>query len=1239
MKNLLLRFSKQNIQLFTRILIILVAFGFFGTSAFAQITSTTAATRCGAGTLVLQAAGSGTITWYSVPFYGTPLGTGTSFTTPTLEVTTTYYVDAIVDNCSVNSGNVRVPVIATISANSIQAAIFYVSNTFCNSVSTEQLPTRTGTAGGTYSYTGTGTLALNATTGAILPSSSTNGTYEVTYTVEPAAGCIENPASTTVTITTAPTAPAISYSGTPFCTTAGLINVTQTGVTGGIYSATPTGLTLNSSSGQITTATSYSGTYEVTYFVSGAGGCEPQTATTNVTILQLPTAAISYDGPFTQNQGSQPVNLSGTGVYTGGTYTQTGGAGTLSLDANSGAIDPSQSDAGTYTVTYTLAAVAPCAQVTATANISIYPLPSATISGTTDVCKNATQPEITFTGADGATPYTFIYKINDGVDLSVTTTSGNSVTVAQNTGTSGTFAYTLVSVTDGNGSYHAQTGTATITVNDQLVPLFTYAGSPYCNNGADASPTFIDGGQAGVFSSTAGLVFVSTATGVIDVSATTPGTYTVTNTIPLTLGCAEVSATASVTITRLPVATFSYPSSPYCATSGFASPTLNDAGEFTCDNPSLVFSNTSGSVDLVATPGGTYTITNTIVAANGCALVSATANITIQSAPVMTSTTTWSICSGTSTSIPLTSEPAATSFTWTIDQVTGGITGQSGGTSGAGTSISQVLTNPSNSANGTVRYLVTPTVSGAGECSVGSGYFITVTVRPTPQLSSSLTPPAICSGGTFAYTPTSNAGSPTFAWTRATVSGITEAGTTGVAGVSETLTNSTSSPIDVTYQYITTADGCSNTAQDVVVSVVADPTLSQPGNVSICLGGTTTLSTTASNGTGTFLYQWQYSANGTTGWANVADASPAGITYTGNTTTSLTITGDGLETAQANYYKCILSTNTPAGAGCNDETDAVTVTSVDLPLVSTQPLSTQTVCINGTPSDLTFAATGGTGNFSYQWYSNSSASLVEASLINEETNSTYTPPTSSTGTMYYYCIITQSGSGCGTLTSNFAEVIIRSQFTAGAISTTGETICYSGNPAEIGSSTASSGGDGAITYKWESSLDGFATAGSVIDGATSASYDPPTGLTATTSYRRYAHDGTCNTSFVASTGTWVVTVNPLPTITTTGTAAAVTISGSEQSTTLAYTATTNTPISYSIDWTGLADQTSTSITFQSGAGSVTGIIIPANTAAGVYSGTMTIANANGCTTTQAVSIQVNPLAPTGSSSQTFCSGN
>jgi hypothetical protein len=99
--------------------------------------------------------------------------------------------------------------------------------------------------------------------------------------------------------------------------------------------------------------------------------------------------------------------------------------------------------------------------------VTVNPLPTASISGTTQVCQNAPFPQITFTGGNGTAPYTFTYKINGGPDLTVTTSSGNSVSLAQTTAVASTFNYTLVSVKDASSTQcsQSQSGTAVITVN------------------------------------------------------------------------------------------------------------------------------------------------------------------------------------------------------------------------------------------------------------------------------------------------------------------------------------------------------------------------------------------------------------------------------------------------------------------------------------------------------------------------------------------------------------------------------------------------------------------------------------------------------------------------------------------------------------------------------------------------------------------------------------------------------
>ncbi|MEW5677562.1 hypothetical protein ABGT15_14725, partial [Flavobacterium enshiense] len=104
------------------------------------------------------------------------------------------------------------------------------------------------------------------------------------------------------------------------------------------------------------------------------------------------------------------------------------------------------------------------------------------------------------------------------------------------------------------GCAPAATATGTITVNSAIVPVtgFSYP-TPVCQNAANPTPTGVAGfTTGGTYSSTAGLVFVSTSTGEIDLAASTPGTYTVTYTYPASACGVAGSSPFNITITGLP---------------------------------------------------------------------------------------------------------------------------------------------------------------------------------------------------------------------------------------------------------------------------------------------------------------------------------------------------------------------------------------------------------------------------------------------------------------------------------------------------------------------------------------------------------------------------------------------------------------------------------------------------------------------------------------------------------------
>jgi len=91
-----------------------------------------------------------------------------------------------------------------------------------------------------------------------------------------------------------------------------------------------------------------------------------------------------------------------------------------------------------------------------------------------------------------------------------------------------------------------------------------------------------------------------------------------------------------------------------------------------------------------------------------------------------------------------------------------------------------------------------------------------------PLLSSSQTPPAVCTGTSFTYIPTSNTIGATFTWTRAAVAGISNAAITTpqTTNPNEVLINTAGVPVTVVYAYTIADSVCSNPEN---VSVVVNP--------------------------------------------------------------------------------------------------------------------------------------------------------------------------------------------------------------------------------------------------------------------------------------------------------------------------------------------------------------------------------------------------------------------------------
>ena len=134
----------------------------------------------------------------------------------------------------------------------------------------------------------------------------------------------------------------------------------------------------------------------------------------------------------------------------------------------------------------------------------------------------------------------------------------------------------------------------------------TYSSSAFCSDASDPTPTISNNAGAGTFSSTAGLVFISTTTGEVDLDASTAGaTYVITYT-----DTDAATATFSLTINDLDNAAFAYSASSYEPTDADPTPTITGltGGTFS-GTTGLVINSTTGEIDLSASTVASHTIT------------------------------------------------------------------------------------------------------------------------------------------------------------------------------------------------------------------------------------------------------------------------------------------------------------------------------------------------------------------------------------------------------------------------------------------------------------------------------------------------------------------------------------------------------------------------------------------------------------------------------------------------------
>ncbi len=623
-------------------------------------------------------------------YYTDAAGTITLVNPNAVSVTGTYYVQAVsASGCSIIKA-----VQVTVNP-APMATINYPGSPYCATGATTATVVMTGQSGGTYSA-GPG-LSINASTGTVNISTSTPGTYTVTYTFSN--GSCPGTTTTSFIITAPPVV--IITNPAPVCAPAA-VDLTDASVTAG----SDAGLTFTyytDAAGTIVLINPNAVAVSGTYYIVGesATGCKSLPKPVVVTIRPLPVATISYPGSPYCKTGSANVVITG---QAGGTFTSTTG---LSIDAATGTVNLGSSTAATYTVTYTFSN-GTCTNTTTT-SITINEVPLLVINDPAQVCMPAT------------------------VDITlpaVTAGSEAGLTLTYYSDAAGTIVLTNPTAINTTGTYYIAAVNAAgcrvvLPVHVIIAPLpvatIAYNGSPFCHNGT-ATPV-ITGQAGGTFSSTTGLVINST-TGVVDLTASTPGNYVVT--YSFSNASCSASATTSITIEATPVLVISDPA-PVCAP---ASVNLASAAVTAGSTPGLTYQYYSDAAGIItlANPAsvsttGTYYIQGT--SAGGCLTALMPVNVVINPLPIATISYPGSpYCQAVATPV-------------TVNQ-----TGQAGGTYSAGAGLiidattGTITIAASTPGTYTINYHFTN-----GTCE--NDATTTITIEPTPVLAVN-DPAAVC---------------------------------------------------------------------------------------------------------------------------------------------------------------------------------------------------------------------------------------------------------------------------------------------------------------------------------------------------------------------------------------------------------------------------------------------------------------------------------------------------------------
>jgi autotransporter-associated beta strand protein len=1040
------------------------------------ITGTSPAERCGTGSVTLGAtASAGVINWYNNPTGGSSLGTGTSFATPVISNSTTYYVDATSNGCTTSS---RTAVLATVHV--LPTITVSPDVAICSGSNT------TLTAGGGSSYVWSPSSGLSSSSGTSVTASPTaTTTYTVTGT--DSNGC-SNTASTTVTVNELPTFSSVAANCAPDLLSYSVLVTVSSG------SLTSTEGTVVNTSGNNWTVSSIPTGTNTTLTVADANSCL-NTSVVTAPDCSCPTINAPVSGGNHQYCTGSSVPEISASVATGETvdwYSVSSGGTSLSTGL---AYTPSS--AGTY---YAEArnTTSNCKSSTRTA-VTITENPNASISLTsasgTDgqtVCINSPIDNITYLVGGGGT--------NAGVTGLPSGLSGNFnagvFTISGSPTASGTFNYTVT--TTGTCSQTSANGTVTV---DQATVGGTISGGASSICLGTSTGTLTLSGYTGTIVRWERQInsggWNSVGSGGSSTFSETPyssGTWEYRVVVQNGVCAPEYSSVFSLNIDPTTAAGWITSSSydPICEGASTPTLTLNGStGSILRWEKQLNsgawqnIANTTTTFSEIPTSGGTWGY-RALVQSGTCpsayqtpftVVVNPTLTITLGSDPEICEGTTIANISYTAT----TGNPASYSIDFDPAANTAGFSDFSGW----GFSASPLSVNvPWNAVPGD--YYGSLTIGTNYPVCTSQVYPVHIKVNPNLPVSVSIAADAnpICAGTnvTFTATPANGGASPSYQWKK-------NGGNVG--SNSSTYTDATLANDDQITCVLTSNATCAtgSPATSNTVTMTVNPNL--PVSVSIgasanpiCAGTSVTFTATPTNGGLNPTYQWK--KNGGNVGSNSTSYTDAAL-------------------ANGDQITCDLTSDATCATGNPATSNTVTMVVNSFSVAPTAITGTTTICAGGSTTLTLSGGTAGTGATA-EWFTGSCGGTSAGTG-----NSITVSPASST--TYY---VRYNGT-CNTTTCASVFVTVNSLSVAPTAITGTTTICAGGSTTL----TLSGGTPGTgATAEWFTGSCGGTSAGT----GNSITVSP---VSSTTYYVRY--NGTCNTTSCASVLVTVFSPSVAPT--------------------------------------------------------------------------------------------------------------